>query len=123
MDLTLPVILIALAIGIVTGTIGGVLGVGGGFILIPAMVFFLHFGQHLAEGTSLAVVLPTAVSGAVAYRRRGNVRFDLAALVALGGVAGAVIGANIVVHISDRPLRALFACFLLVMGILAFRRP
>ncbi len=116
MALSLHVVLVALAIGIASGTVAGVLGIGGGFVLIPAMVFLLAFPQHLAEGTSLAVVIPTAVSGAIAYRRRGNVRLDLAGLVGLGGMVGAVLGATIVVHIPDRPLRVLFACFLLIIG-------
>lgn len=123
MDLTLPHVLLGIAIGITTGTLGGILGIGGGFILIPALVFFFGFPQHAAEGTSLAIVIPTALSGALAYRRRGNVRLDLAVPVALGGVAGAIVGALIVVHIPDRPLKALFACFLLVMGAMAFRKP
>lgn len=123
MALTLQQVLIGLLIGITSGTVGGVLGIGGGFILIPAMVFFLGFPQHVAEGTSLAVVIPTAVSGAIAYRRRGNVRFRLAALVGLGGVVGAIVGALVVVRIPDRPLKALFASVLLVIALLAFREP
>jgi len=122
LTLTLQHVLIALAIGITTGTIGGILGLGGGFILIPALVFLLGFPQHAAEGTSLAVVIPTAVSGALAYERRGSVRRDLATFVGLGGTAGAVLGALTVVHIADRPLRILFACFLVVVGVVAFRR-
>jgi hypothetical protein len=106
--------LILLAIGVVVGLYGGIMGLAGGTIMIPIMVLILGFSQHQAVGTSLAVMLPPVTLPAVIrYYREGHVRLDTAAWIALGFIFGAIIGSHIAQQFSDRTLKLIFG-FILV---------
>ncbi|MDW7675774.1 MAG: TSUP family transporter, partial [Bacillota bacterium] len=72
-------------IGLLSGLVNGLLGIGGGTILIPAMVFLLYERQHQAHGTSLAIILPTAIVSTFIYGSHGNLDLMLALQVAIGG--------------------------------------
>jgi uncharacterized protein len=106
-----------LAIGIAAGFLAGLLGVGGGILLVPAMVLLLGFDQHVAQGTSLVVIVPAALIGTWTHYRRGTIRPRDAMLVAAGGVVGAVIGSLSALSIDDEILRRLFALVLLATAI------
>ena len=93
------------------------LGVGGGVIVVPALVFLLNFNQHRAHGTSLVIVLALAASGVATYAAHGNVNFLIAAEVAVGGVIGAVVGAKVANAIHAKSLRRIFSVFVLVVGV------
>jgi len=115
----LPLLLgLAAVVGIVTGVLSGLLGIGGGIVMVPAMVLVLGLTQHLAQGTSLAVIIPTALAGSMAHLRLGNIRFDLAVTVSAGGILGAALGALVGVMASDQMLMVLFAAYLLVTGVI-----
>ena len=103
-------------LGLVAGTIAAALGVGGGVIYVPALVVFFAFEQHTAQGTSLAIILPTAVVATVAHNRLGNVRWRLAVPIALAGIAAAVFGSRIALSLDADMLRRLFGAFLLVVA-------
>jgi len=103
-------------LGLVAGTIAAALGVGGGVIYVPALVVFFAFEQHTAQGTSLAIILPTAVVATVAHTRLGNVRWRLAVPIALAGIAAAVLGSRIALSLDAEMLRRLFGAFLLVVA-------
>ena len=103
-------------LGLVAGTIAAALGVGGGVIYVPALVVFFAFEQHTAQGTSLAIILPTAVVATVAHTRLGNVRWRLAVPIALAGIAAAVLGSRIALSLDADMLRRLFGAFLLVVA-------
>ena len=103
-------------LGLVAGTIAAALGVGGGVIYVPALVVFFAFEQHTAQGTSLAIILPTAVVATVAHTRLGNVRWRLAVPIALAGIAAAVLGSRIALSLDADTLRRLFGAFLLVVA-------
>ncbi len=103
-------------LGLVAGTIAAALGVGGGVIYVPALVVFFAFDQHLAQGTSLAIILPTAVVATAAHARHGNVRWRLAVPIALAGIAAAVLGSGIALSLDAAMLRRLFGAFLLVVA-------
>ena len=103
-------------LGLVAGTIASALGVGGGVIYVPALVVFFAFDQHVAQGTSLAIILPTAVVATVAHTRLGNVRWRLAAPIALAGIAAAVLGSAIALSLDAELLRRLFGAFLLIVA-------
>ena len=103
-------------LGLVAGTIAAALGVGGGVIYVPALVVFFAFDQHVAQGTSLAIILPTAVVATVAHARLGNVRWRLAAPIALAGIAAAVLGSAIALSLDAELLRRLFGAFLLIVA-------
>src|SRR5207247_9898234 len=83
----------ATAIGLVAGALSALLGVGGGLIMVPAMVYLLRVRQHRAHGTSLAVILPAAVAGVYRYQQAGHVEWGLVIPLAEGGVLGAMGGA------------------------------
>ena len=85
--------LILIIIGVCAGIISGLLGLGGGVFLVPALLLFLDMSIHKAIGISLAVIVPTALSGALKHYHLGNVDLRVAALVAVGGIVGGFLGA------------------------------
>lgn len=108
---------LVVAAGLVTGVLSALFGVGGGLVMVPFMVLVLDRSQHVAEGTSLLVIVPTAIVGVVAHLRRGYVSFRHAALLAAGGIAGAWVGAEIALGFDPERLTRIFALFLLAMGV------
>ncbi len=104
-------------IGLAAGFLAGLLGIGGGVLMVPAMVLLLGFDQHVAQGTSLMVVIPAALTGSYTHHRNGRLFLRDAAILAAGGVVGAVIGAVFALSIDDDILRRLFAGFLLVIAV------
>lgn len=106
-----------LALGLLAGALSALLGVGGGIVMVPALVLLFGFGQHLAEGTSLLVIVPTALVGAVRHDGRGYTDWRLGSVVGLGGIAGGVIGAQTALALSSRTLQVLFALFVAAIGV------
>jgi uncharacterized membrane protein YfcA len=121
MDLTLPVVLGVAAFGVLVGVLSALFGIGGGIAMVPFMVLLLERSQHLAEGTSLLVIIPTAIAGVIAHNKRGYVSFKLAGLLAAGGVFGAFLGARLALEIDQDTLSKVFAIFLIVMGLRIIR--
>jgi len=99
--------------GLVMGILSAIFGVGGGQVVIPFMVLVLGADQHLAEGTSLAVIVPTALVGAWAHARRGFVSRRATGLLVVGGVVGAVAGALVAHQLDPDVLRRIYAVFVL----------
>jgi uncharacterized protein len=112
-----PLELVGLAgIGVAAGVFAGLLGIGGGLVMVPAMVLLLGFDQHVAQGTSLVVIIPAALSGSLTHYRNGRVALRDAAFLAAGGAIGALIGSVLALSVDDAILRRLFAIFLLVVA-------
>lgn len=89
-------ILILVLIGICTGMLGGMVGIGGGVILVPALIFFLGFPQLKAQGTSLALLMfPVGILGVIQYYKKGHVDFNIVAVIAIGFIAGSLLGSKI----------------------------
>ena len=109
--------LLTVAVGVATGVLSALCGVGGGIIMVSFMVLALDRGQHLAEGTSLLVIVPTAIVGVAAHMRNGYVALREAAWVGAGGVAGALVGAQIALGVPGPTLRRGFAVFLVLIAI------
>lgn len=108
---------VLVAIGLAAGVLAGVLGIGGGIVMVPALVLLLGFGQHVAQGTSLLVIIPAAIVGSWLHYRHGRFALRDAMSLALGGILGAVIGSWMALSIEGDALRVLFAIFLLVSGV------
>lgn len=113
----LPRLLEALGVGAVTGLLSGILGIGGAPILVPALIYILGVGQKAAQGVSLAVIVPTAIAGAVTHYRLGNVRLRVTAWLVPAAIVGAVVGAVLATIVDAATLRRAFAVLLLVMSI------
>lgn len=116
MDVTLAVAVGIAAFGVAVGVLSALFGIGGGIVMVPFMVLLLEGSQHLAEGTSLLVIVPTAIAGVIAHSKRGFVDFRVAAWLAAGGVVGAFIGARIALASAGETLQIYFAVFLVLMG-------
>jgi uncharacterized membrane protein YfcA len=110
-------IAVTVVAGLVVGVLAALFGVGGGLLMVPFIVLFLDQGQHLAEGTSLAVIVPTAIVGVVAHSKRGYVSMSSAAWMAIGGIAGAVVGARLALATPAAVLETVFGAFVLAIGI------
>ena len=109
---------ILLSIGIVSGIMSGFFGIGGGVVIVPALVYLIGFTQHKATGTSLAVLLPpVGLAAVVEYYRRGNVDLRVAFIVAIGLLAGAWVGAHFANKISGPSLRLAFGIFVVLVGL------
>jgi len=113
----------ALLVGTVAGVLSGLLGIGGGAVMVPAMTLLMGLSQHLAQGTSLLVIIPTAIAGSITHFRMGNIRLETAAWLSAGGVVGAVAGASLALASPDQILRLLFGCYLAFTGVRMLQTP
>jgi uncharacterized membrane protein YfcA len=110
--------LLYVILGLVAGIFGGMFGIGGGSILIPALVFLFGLSQHQAQGTSLAVMVPPiGLLAAIRYYYSGNVKLGMAGFICLGFFVGGFIGAQLVQNLSDPSLKRIFCIFLLFVSI------
>ena len=103
-------------IGAAAGVLSGLLGVGGGIIMVPALVI-VGFGQHRAQATSLAAIVPIAVVGAFFFGRAANVDFVAAVVLAAGSLVGVRIGALLMHRLSEVLLARIFGAFMIVVAI------
>lgn len=104
-------------LGLVAGVFGGMFGIGGGTILIPALVYLFGLTQHQAQGTTLAILVPPiGLLAALRYWQAGNVKIGIAAFICLGFFIGGLIGANFIHGVSDPILKRLFGIYLLFIS-------
>ena len=106
--------------GLAGGFFGGLTGVGGGAVMVPLLTAFLRLPQHLAHGTSLAIVIFVGAAGLTGYWLTENVDWRLALLLAVGGMSGAFLGALTMVRVPERALRLIFGLFLLGVAVRMF---
>ena len=104
-------------VGLVAGFLSGLFGVGGGILIVPALVLLLGFTQRLAHGTSLAAVLPIAIASLTSYAVEDKVDWKVGALLAVGAVAGAVIGTHILHRLPHDTLAIIFAVLLVATAV------
>ena len=110
--------LVFLAVGLAAGVLSGLFGIGGGILIIPALIFFAKFPTKLALGTSLgAMLLPVGLLGAYAYYQQGNLNIKASMLIGLGLFLGAWLGARLAQHISGSTLQRMFAVFIVIMAV------
>lgn len=123
----MPPWLIFLLIGLFAGVASGLFGVGGGIVIVPALVYLAGFTQHMATGTSLAVLLPPiGLAATLEFYRHGNVNIAAALIIATGVFLGAYVGSYLANKIQGPYLRLMFGVFLCALSIYliygAFRR-
>ena len=118
MDMNMTQFIILISIGLVAGFASGSMGIGGGIIIIPAMVFFMGVTQQQAQGTSIAVIsVPVAMAAAVNYYKGGYINIKYAAIIILTFVIGAYFGSKIAVHLPAKTLQKSFGVLLLLVGL------
>ena len=109
-------VVLVVGVGIAVGLMSAMFGVGGGVIMVPFIVLVLDRSQHVAEGTSLLVIVPTAIAGAIAHRKRGFVDLGTAAKLAAVGIFGAFVGAQMALALPAERLETAFGVFTMVVG-------
>lgn len=111
-------IIILIIIGLLSGLLAGVFGIGGAIIVIPALVFILGLTQHQAQGTSLAFMLPpVGILATWNYWKAGQVNWKFALILSLTFVVGAYLGSQFAINISDKMLRKVFGILLLAVAV------
>jgi hypothetical protein len=111
-------IILYILLGLLTGVFSGMFGLGGGVVIIPALVFLFGLSQHQAQGTTLALLVPPiGLLAAWQYYKQGYVDLKIAAFVCLGFFFGGLIGAKLVVGLPEPLLRRLFGVALLMISI------
>ncbi len=110
-------LLILIVIGLITGTMAGMLGIGGAVIMIPALVYILGISQQTAQGTSLAVMLPPiGVIAAYNYYKAGHVNFKFALILAVFFIVGSYFGSKLALNIPQNVLKKIFGVLLLLVA-------
>lgn len=113
-------IVLHIAVGLGAGLLSGLFGVGGGVVIVPALVLWLRYEQRLATGTSLAAIVPTATVGVIAYASSGNVDWVAALILAVGAVIGAQIGSWLLPRLPAAALQLAFTVFIIVAAVSLF---
>jgi len=115
--MTTSMLLILIVIGIITGVMAGMLGIGGAIIMIPALVFFLGISQQTAQGTSLAVMLPPiGIIAAYNYYKAGHVNIKFAIVLALFFLVGSYFGSKLALSLPQPVLKKVFGILLLLVA-------
>ena len=104
-------------VGILAGFIAGSLGVGGGILIVPALVLLFGFSQHTAQGTSLAVLLPpVSIFAVINYHRSGYINYKFALILVITFFLGSYLGSIFAVHLPSKTLTKLFGVLMLIAG-------
>lgn len=105
-------------IGLFAGTISGLIGIGGGVIIVPCLIYIFGFSQHAAQGTTLAMLIPPiGMLAALAYYKQGHINLPVAGLLCLGFVLGGYLGAKFAIGMPEVILRKVFGvCLLFIAG-------
>lgn len=115
--MTIQTILILVITGIAAGILGGLVGVGGGIIIVPSLVYFLSFSQKSAQGTSLGLLLlPVGILGVLQYYKQGHVDLRVVAILAIGFLAGSYFGSKVALSLPQETVKKIFAIMLLLIA-------
>ncbi len=115
--MTLHVIVVLLIIGLVAGIMGGLVGIGGGIVIVPALIYFLSFTQKEAQGTSLGILLlPIGILGVWQYYKAGYVDMRIVWLVAAGFLAGSYFGSKIALALPQETVKKIFAILMIAVA-------
>ncbi len=115
--MSVSTLIIILIIGVITGVTAGMLGIGGAIIMIPALVFFLGFSQQMAQGTSLAVMLPPiGIIATYNYWKAGQVDLKIALILAITFIVGSYFGSKLALNIPQPMLKKIFGVLLLLVA-------
>jgi uncharacterized membrane protein YfcA len=112
------IIIILLLVGLAAGILSGLVGVGGGIIIVPCLVFFLGFSQKMAQGTSLGILLlPIGVLGALQFYKQGYIDIKVVAIISVAFIFGSYFGSKIALKLSQENVKKIFAVVMLLVAI------
>jgi len=116
MDIQIVVIL--LLVGIAAGMLSGLVGVGGGIIIVPALVFFLGFSQKMAQGTSLGILLlPVGILAVIQYYKQGYIDWKVVLIISAAFLVGSYFGSKIALRLPQETIKKIFAVFMILIAI------
>lgn len=116
--MTLTVVLLLVLVGLLAGFLSGLVGIGGGVIIVPALVILLGFSQKLAQGTSLGILLlPVGILGVLQYYRQGYLNVNYVLIISAAFVAGSFLGGKTALSLSDEKMKKIFAIVLMLLAI------
>ena len=116
MDIQMVIILLLIGFG--AGILGGMVGIGGGVVIVPALVYLLGFSQFRAQGTSLAMLMfPVGILAVIQYYKQGHVDFRLVALLAAGFLLGSLLGSKLALSLPQQSMKKFFAVVILLMAV------
>lgn len=111
-------ILIVIVIGVAAGMLSGLVGIGGGLIIVPALVYFMGMSQHSAQGTSLALILlPVGIFAVLNYYNKGFIDLKIVWLLAIGFVAGGYLGSKIAINLPQDTIKKCFAILMILVAV------
>ena len=114
----LQTIFILICLGVFTGMLSGVVGVGGGIILVPALVYLLGFSQLNAQGTSLALIMfPVGILGVLQYYKNDHIDFSIVLILAIGFIIGSFFGSKIALNIPQDITKKIFASLMIIIAV------
>lgn len=116
--MSIQIVLILVLIGLAAGMLSGLVGVGGGIIIVPALIYFLGFSQKMAQGTSLGILLlPVGILAVSQFYKQGYVDVRSVFIVAVAFLAGGYFGSKIALSLSQETVKKVFAVLMLVISI------
>jgi uncharacterized membrane protein YfcA len=114
----LTTLIVCLILGLAAGVLSGLVGIGGGVVIVPALVFLLGFSQQKAQGTTIALMIPPiGILAALTYYREGYVDTKVAAFICLGFLVGGLIGARFATGLPEVVLERIFGIALLLIAL------
>ncbi|HPY67857.1 MAG TPA: sulfite exporter TauE/SafE family protein [Bacteroidales bacterium] len=115
--MSVTTLLLLLLIGVVAGFMSGLLGIGGAIIMVPALIYVLKFPQHMAQGTSLVVMLPPiSIIAAYNYWKAGQVNIKFSIILIIAFILGTIFGSNLAITLPQATLKKIFAILLLLVA-------
>jgi uncharacterized protein len=115
---TMNEILILLAVGLAAGYLSGLVGIGGGLVIVPVLVYALSFTQQQAQGTTLFMFMfPIGILGVMQYYKAGNVDWKAAAVIAITFVLGSFFGSKTALSVDQNTLKKIFGTIIIVLGV------
>lgn len=115
--MTLSIILILLAVGLAAGFLSGMVGIGGGIIIVPVLVYFLGFTQHQAQGTTLFMfLLPIGILGVMNYHKQGFVDYKTALIICSTFIFGSYFGSKLSISLDQKTVKQIFGAIIIIMG-------
>jgi len=118
MDFSVSQLFILVVVGLLAGALSGFVGVGGGIIIVPAMIYFMNMNQIQAQGVSLALLLlPVGILGVMNYYKAGHIQFNYVLILAVGFIIGTYFGSKFALRLPEYKIKFAFALIMLFVGV------